>query len=392
MINEIMNSTSGDNALSRFFTTNTWNAQQIFKSPSSTVAGAVFQSSGTISAIPAGYGGSTVVAQFQSEESSAYPYTVFDATGNAQGHILAFRASRGTYSARTASQSGDILGQLDFGGYNATLVVNGRARILALANQTWTGSSNGTSLEFYVTPSGQSGSTLGMRLSAGTLLSGHNAEFFGTLFLKNATGINFESVAGVSESVLSITSANNIQLVSPTASGNITITNRATNGQIQLTAGTSTGSITLATGGSTRLTIGSNGTATFANPVITQAEFQIQGSAGTTRALFFRTGGSTRWIIEANSVAEGTSNAGSNFAITRYSDTQVNLGVALGINRATGVTTLGADRLILTTAYTPPNNSDPGVAGQITWDANYIYVWNAASGANCVKRIALTTF
>ena len=212
------------------------------------------------------------------------------------------------------------------------------------------------------------------------------------MFLRNNTGINFESVAGVSESVLSITSANNVQLISPTASGNILITNRSTSGQVQLAAGTSTGQITLAAGGATRLTIASGGVSTFSGAVITQAEFQVQGAAGTTRGIFLRTVGSTRWLIQADSVAEGTSNAGSNFSITRYSDAQVSLGVALGINRATGVTTLGADRLILTTAYTPPNSSDPGVAGQITWDSNYIYVWNAASGANCVKRIALTTF
>ena len=392
MFDSIASNTAGQSALSRFFTTNTWNAQQIFKASAADVPGAIFQSSGTISANPVGYGGSNVTAQFIAAESSAFPYTLYDATGNNAGHILAFRQSRGTYASRTATQLQDILGQLDWGGHNATTIVNGRVRIVAIANQTWTGASNGTSLEFYVTPSGQTASTLGFRLSSGTLLSGHNAEFFGTIFLKNATGINFESILGVSESVLSITSANNVQLLSPTVSGNIQLTTRATAGQIQLNAGTSTGVITLATGGSTRVTIASSGISTFTGAVITQAEFQVQGAAGTTRGIFLRTVGSTRWLIQADSTAEGTSNAGSNFSISRYSDAQVNLGVALGINRATGVTTLGADRLILTTAYTPPNSSDAGVAGQITWDANYIYVWNAASGANCVKRIALTTF
>jgi len=391
MFDSIASDTAGQFALSRFFTTNTWNAQQIFKASAIDVPGAIFQSSGTISANPVGYGGSNITAQFIAAESSAFPYTLYDATGNANGHILAFRQSRGTYASRTATQSGDILGQLDFGGWGTTLV-NGRVRVLATANQVWTAANNGTSLEFYVTPSNTAASTLGLRLSAGTLLTGHNAEFFGTLFLRNNTGINFESVAGVSESVLSITSANNVQLISPTASGNILITNRSTSGQVQLAAGTSTGQITLAAGGATRLTIASGGVSTFSGAVITQAEFQVQGAAGTTRGIFLRTVGSTRWLIQADSVAEGTSNAGSNFSITRYSDAQVSLGVALGINRATGVTTLGADRLILTTAYTPPNSSDPGVAGQITWDSNYIYVWNAASGANCVKRIALTTF
>ena len=237
MFTEITSSSAGENALSRFFTTNTWNAQQIFKASAIDVPGAIFQSSGTISANPVGYGGSNITAQFIAAESSAFPYTLYEATGNANGHVLAFRQSRGTYASRTATQSTDILGQLDWGGHNATTMVNGRVRVVAIANQTWTGASNGTSLEFYVTPSGQTASTLGLRLSAGTLLSGHNAEFFGTIFLKNATGINFESILGVSESVLSITSANNVQLVSPTVSGNIVVTNRSTAGQIQLNAG-----------------------------------------------------------------------------------------------------------------------------------------------------------
>ena len=375
MFTEITSSSAGENALSRFFTTNTWNAQQIFKASAIDVPGAIFQSSGTISANPVGYGGSNITAQFIAAESSAFPYTLYDATGNANGHVLAFRQSRGTYASRTATQSTDILGQLDWGGHNATTMVNGRVRVVAIANQTWTGASNGTSLEFYVTPSGQTASTLGLRLSAGTLLSGHNAEFFGTIFLKNATGINFESILGVSESVLSITSANNVQLVSPTVSGNIVVTNRSTAGQIQLTAGASTGQITLATGGSTRVTVASSGISTFANAVITQAEFQVQGAAGTTRGIFLRTVGSTRWLIQADSTAEGTSNAGSNFSISRYSDAQVNLGVALGINRSTGVTTLGADRFNLSTAVTGITASgSAGTMGDIAWDDTYLYV------------------
>ena len=149
---------------------NTFTAQNIFKSPSATVAGGVFQSSGTVSAVPAGYGGSTIVAQFLGEESSAFPYTLYEATGNAQGHILALRASRGTYSARTATQSGDILGQLDFGGHNSSSLVNGKGSIRAVAAQTWTAVANGTNLEFYTTATGATTSTRRL-LITGTSLS-----------------------------------------------------------------------------------------------------------------------------------------------------------------------------------------------------------------------------
>jgi hypothetical protein len=141
---------------------NTFTAQNIFKSPSATVAGGVFQSSGTVSAIPAGYGGSTIVAQFLAEESSAFPYTLYEATGNTQGHILAFRQSRGTYSARTATQSGDILGQLNFGGHNGASLVDGKASIRAVAAQTWTTTANGTNFEIYTTATGST--TSGQRV------------------------------------------------------------------------------------------------------------------------------------------------------------------------------------------------------------------------------------
>jgi hypothetical protein len=375
MFGNIINNNSGDAALFRFRTTNTWNAQQIFKSPSATVAGGVFQSSGTVSAIPAGYSGSsTLVAQFLGEESSAFPYTLYEATGNAQGHILAFRTSRGTYASRTAVQFNDILGQLNFGGHNGTGLVDGKARIQGVAGQTWTAGSNGSYLDFYVTSQGTTTASLGLRLSMGDVLAGHNAQFFGSLFLENNTSINFKSAAGVSESVLSITNANNIQIVSPTASGNISLTNRATNGAITLTAGTSTGSITLAAGGATRLTIGSTGLATFSNQVVA-SDLQLNNSAGTTRTLFFRTGGSTRWTFQASSEAESGSDAGSNFHLRRYSDTQVDLGIALSINRANGVTTLNANKVNLSTAITGITASgSAGTTGDIAWDDTYLYV------------------
>lgn len=162
---------------------NTFTAQNIFKSPSATVAGGVFQSSGTVSAIPAGYGGSNIVAQFLAEESSAFPYTLFEATGNAQGHILALRASRGTYSARTATQSSDILGQLDFGGHNSSSLVNGKGSIRAVADQTWTAVANGTRLELYTTTNGSTSSTL--RLTLSTIANFAVPVYANSLFLLN---------------------------------------------------------------------------------------------------------------------------------------------------------------------------------------------------------------
>jgi hypothetical protein len=348
---------------------NTFTAQQVFKAPTTVDAGAIFQGTGTISAIPTV--DANAIALFQGTE--AVVSHVMWASSGAPNHVY-FRRNNGTYTSPTAIASADILGSVQWQGRGATTFGSTvQAQIRATANQAFTDTAKGTSLEFLVTPVGSATNSIGLRLSNGTLLTGHNAEFFGTIFLKNNTGINFESVAAVSESVLSITSANNIQLLSPTASGNIAITNRATAGQIQLTAGTSSGSITLAAGGSTRLTIGSTGLATFTNQVIA-SDLQLNNSAGTTRTLFFRTAGSTRWTLQASSEAESGSNAGSNFHLRRYSDAQVDLGIALSIDRANGVTTFSANKIQITTAQTPATSAAAGNAGDIAWDDNYLYV------------------
>lgn len=117
-----------------------------------TSGGIVARSSGTISANPAGYGGSNMAGQFLVAESSAFGYTIFESAGNAQGHALAFRASRGTYSARTACLSNDMLGQVDFGGYtSAGASLNGKGVIRCVASENWSTTATGTRLEFFTT-------------------------------------------------------------------------------------------------------------------------------------------------------------------------------------------------------------------------------------------------
>lgn len=170
MFTEIFSDTSGQAALSRFATANTWPAAQTFTlaatfsagftstglgqctASSVTTAGIVGRSSGTISANPAGYGGSNMAGQFIAAESSAFGYTIFESAGNAQGHAVAFRASRGTYSARTACLSADMLGQLDFGGCTgAGTFINGKGAIRCVASENWSTTATGTRLEFFTT-------------------------------------------------------------------------------------------------------------------------------------------------------------------------------------------------------------------------------------------------
>lgn len=65
----------------------------------------------------------------------------------------------------------------------------------------------------------------------------------------------------------------------------------------------------------------------------------INDAAGTDRWVMWRSAGSTRWGIRANNTPESGSNAGSDFAISRFSDTGTFIDNALGITRSTGVIT-----------------------------------------------------
>lgn len=243
---------------------NTFTAQNIFKAASTTVPAFVAQGTGTISAVPTL--DANAVGLFQGTEAVA-GHVFFSASG-ATTHVV-FRRNNGTYASPTALASGDVIGSLQWQGRGAsTFGTVPAAQIRGVAVEAFSETARGTSLEFYVTAVGATTNSLGMKLSSGTLLSGHSAEFFGSVFLKNNTGINFESAAGVSEGVLSITSANNVTLTSPSVSGGINLQCRASTGPINIIAGSSSGQITLQAGGSTRITVASTGFTTFARGIV----------------------------------------------------------------------------------------------------------------------------
>jgi len=150
MLRTIVSSNAGEAALSRFGTSNTWNAQQVFKAPDTTTAGAVFQATGTISAIPTM--DANAIAMFQGTEGTASH--VFFSSAASNSHFV-FRRRQGTYASPTAVQSGNILGAIQWQGYGAsTFGTVGAAEIRAVATQTFTESVRGTRLDFYTTISG----------------------------------------------------------------------------------------------------------------------------------------------------------------------------------------------------------------------------------------------
>jgi hypothetical protein len=135
---------------------NTFTAQNIFVSPTTTTAGAVFQATGTISAIPEM--DANAVAMFQGTEGTTGH--VFFSSAASNSHFV-FRRRQGTYASPTAVQSGNILGAVQWQGYGAsTFGTVGAAEIRAVATQAFTESVRGTRLDFYTTASGSATSAL----------------------------------------------------------------------------------------------------------------------------------------------------------------------------------------------------------------------------------------
>ena len=150
MFTEILSDTSGQAALSRFFTTNTWNAQQIFKGSATTTPGAVFQAFGTTSAVPAI--DANGIAIFQGAEATA-GHVQFSASGSTT-HVV-FRRNNGTYVSPTALAANDVIGSLQWQGRGAsTFGTVPAAQIRGVTTQAFTEAARGTLLEFYTTASG----------------------------------------------------------------------------------------------------------------------------------------------------------------------------------------------------------------------------------------------
>ena len=92
----------------------------------------------------------------------------------------------------------------------------------------------------------------------------------------------------------------------------------------------------------------------------------INAAAGNTRNLLYRSGGLTRWALQATSEAESGSNAGSNWQLLAFSDAQVLIHTPIRIVRATGSITFGGR------VYAPSLRTNPATpeAGELYVDAS----------------------
>lgn len=93
--------------------------------------------------------------------------TIYGATGiNASDNVLFFRQARGTQASPTATQTGDYLGVVGWGGYRASQFDTASAFIYAVAADNFTSSALGTDLYFNTTPTGSNASVQRLLLSA----------------------------------------------------------------------------------------------------------------------------------------------------------------------------------------------------------------------------------
>lgn len=104
--------------------------------------------------------------------------------------------ARGTLAAKTATQSGDILGRMTFGGYGATGPTNNKASITARASEAYTDAAQGTQIEFATTGTGSTNLYTRMTIdpygSVGIGTSAPNAKLHvngGQILSTNASGI-----------------------------------------------------------------------------------------------------------------------------------------------------------------------------------------------------------
>lgn len=140
---------------------------------------------------------------------------------------VALFGARGTVASPAASQSGDKLGGMFFGGYGTSY--NSTAAVNAYANQTFTGSAKGTYLVFGVTPDGSTSRVEALRvLGNGNIAIGNTA---GSARLHavstteqqrlgyDASNFSSDTISSVGSRTISVTGTNPSITLTPAGTG-----------------------------------------------------------------------------------------------------------------------------------------------------------------------------
>ena len=251
---------------------NTFTAQNIFVSPTTTSPGAVFQAHGTISAIPVSE--ANVAAMFQGAEA-VQSYTMF--SSSAQQMNALFRRRQGTYASPTAVQSGNILGSIQWQGYGAsTFGTVPAAEIRATTTQAFTESVRGTRLDFYTTASGSATSTLSFSIVDPTFATFNGACVATSYQVNNTAGNNRNIFFRTSSSTRFTIGANTVAESGLDAGSNLDIRRYSD-------AGVDLGLVMAVTRSNGNITFnGGGGTTTFSANQITVSTAQTPASAAAT--------------------------------------------------------------------------------------------------------------
>lgn len=389
MLRTVLTSSSGDAALSRFGTTNTWPATQTFSvsaifsgglissslaqftSSSTTVGGIVTRATGTISANPAGYAN----CAFQSVGAQATTANnMFDSAGGVVQ--LVFRRRNGTYSAQTAVLNNETIGQLDWQGHDGT-TVRTQCQILGFAIENFTSTANGTAMSFATTATGTT--TLATRLTLTSTTATFSVDTVqSNASVNNSAGTNrsFQWLTGGSPRWVARANATS-ETGSSNAGSDFEIRRYSDAGAdlgLAMAINRANGNIFLNQGGGRCYFQGTRTDIT--------STVNIIDSTGTNRSLRFTDGNvANRWALIANSTAESGSNAGTNFELRRYSDAGADLGLVMAVTRSTGditfnggggKTTFSANAINISTAQSPPSGTS-GTTGDLAWDDTYLY-------------------
>jgi hypothetical protein len=135
------------------------------------------------------------------------------------------------------------------------------------------------------------------------------------------------------------------------------------------------------------------------------ADIFVEQDPGIAKNVFFsslkyKNIAGKRWGLQSDQTAETGSAVGSDFRLNSYDDTGAYTRTPIFVKRSNGyvgfqttaptrMLDINSDSIRLRTAKTPTTSATTGDAGQIAWDASYIYVCVAT---NTWKRSAITTW
>lgn len=334
----------------------------------------------------------------QIQTSTGTVIAKIDKDGNYSGKSVTFtsfgaysdvtiRRQGGTVSVPAVMASGDNLGRIVWSGYTvAGATYTPSAIIEAVLDATPESAGDTTDmpsrLSFYTTADGSGTATERLRID-----NGGTSTFYGTVTAGSGAGAAGLNISGGSGSYRSlrwqtngvgrwVLFASNVAESGSNVGSDLTLWRYGDDGttllgtSLQITR--STGAIAIT---APNFTVSAN--STYIGDGTGGATLYINAAAANNRIIRFQTAGSTRWAVYTETTAETGSNAGSNFAISRYDDSGVNIGNSLIITRSTGAI-----------ALTAPNFTISGnlvTAGDGT-GAVYLYM-NGGAGNNRGLRI-----